>query len=291
MLNIVLAASDFNPVSEFTDFVHHPYIDLPGKLDINKAVIYLWMASALSIVLVLAVTRRGLKNRPDKPQTAIEAIYDVCLNQIARAGLPEEGLRIWFPYIATLFVFIWMNNLIGFIPLPFGDDRVYIPGTSLTVPKLQIYAATANFSVAITLTLITFFATHVEGIRYNGVLPYFKSWMPSGMPKITSWKNAVPIGLLVGLIGFIEVLSQLVRLVSLSFRLFFNLLAGHLVIAVFLSIGALLGGVSFYFIQPIGVGMGVALYALEATLIAVLQAFIFASLSAIYIGGAIHPDH
>ena len=172
MLNIVLAASDFNPVSEFTDFVHHPYIDLPGKLDINKAVIYLWMASALSIVLVLAVTRRGLKNRPDKPQTAIEAIYDVCLNQIARAGLPEEGLRIWFPYIATLFVFIWMNNLIGFIPLPFGDDRVYIPGTSLTVPKLQIYAATANFSVAITLTLITFFATHVEGSRYNGVLPY-----------------------------------------------------------------------------------------------------------------------
>ena len=81
------------------------------------------------------------------------------------------------------------------------------------------------------------------------------------------------------------------RLVSLSFRLFFNLLAGHLVIAVFLSIGALLGGVSFYFIQPIGLGMGVALYALEATLIAVLQAFIFASLSAIYIGGAIHPDH
>ena len=135
-----------------------------------------------------------------------------------------------------------MNNLIGFIPLPFSEERVYIPGTSLTVPKLQIYAATANFSVAITLTLITFFATHIEGIRYNGVLPYFKSWMPSGMPKVTSWKNAVPISLLIGLIGFIEVLSQLVRLVSLSFRLFFNLLAGHLVIAVFLSIGACWAG-------------------------------------------------
>ena len=250
------------------------------------------MASALSIVLSLLVIRRGLKNRPDKPQTAIEAIYDVCLNQIARAGLPEEGMRIWFPYIATLFVFIWMNNLIGFIPLPFSDERVYIPGTSLTVPKLQIYAATANFSVAITLTLITFFATHVEGIRYNGVLPYFKSWMPSGMPKITSWKNAVPVAILIGLIGFIEVLSQLVRLVSLSFRLFFNLLAGHLVIAVFLSIGALLGGTAFYFIQPIGLANGRSpCTLLEATLIAVLQAFIFASLSAIYIGGAIHPDH
>jgi F-type H+-transporting ATPase subunit a len=73
--------------------------------------------------------------------------------------------------------------------------------------------------------------------------------------------------------------------------LFFNLLAGHLVISVFLAMGALFGGVAFYFIQPIGLAMGIALYTLEATLIAALQAFIFASLSAIYIGGAIHPDH
>ena len=88
----------------------------------------------------------------------------------------------------------------------------------------------------------------------------------------------------------IEVLSQFVRLVSLSFRLFSNMLAGHLVIAVFLGLGALLG-VSYYFIQPIGMAMGVALYLSKSTLIAGLQAFIFATLSAIYIGGAIHPDH
>jgi F-type H+-transporting ATPase subunit a len=86
----------------------------------------------------------------------------------------------------------------------------------------------------------------------------------------------------------VEVISQLVRIVSLSFRLFFNLLAGHLVIAVFLGLASLLGT---YFILPVGIPMGVALYLLEATLIAGLQAFIFATLSAIYIGGAIHPDH
>ncbi len=187
-------------------------------------------------------------------------------------------MRIWFPYVASLFVFIWMMNVIGFIPLPFGEDKVDILG--LTIPKLQIYAATANLSVTLTLTLVTIAASHIEGIRYNGPVKYLKSWLPPGIPKAA----VVPIFI-------IEVLSQLVRIVSLSFRLFFNLLAGHLVIAVFLSMGALIGGAAFYFIHPIGFAMGVALYTLEATLIAGLQAFIFATLSAIYIGGAIHPDH
>jgi F-type H+-transporting ATPase subunit a len=280
----LLAATDFNPVSEFTDFINSPYVNLPLGLDINKAVVYIWMSGALAIGLTLLVVRRGLKVRPDRAQTAAEAIYDVAYTQIAKAGLPQEGMRLWFPYVASAFMFIWMMNLIGFIPLPFGSDKVDIAG--LHLPKLQIYAATANLSVTLTLTLVTILASHIEGIRYNGPIKYFKSWMPSGMP---------PFGLktapLIILIAIIEVISQFVRIVSLSFRLFFNLLAGHLVIAVFLAMGALIGGVAFYFIQPIGLFMGVALFTLEATLIAALQAFIFASLSAIYIGGAIHPDH
>jgi F-type H+-transporting ATPase subunit a len=280
----LLAATDFNPVSEFTDFINSPYVNLPLGLDINKAVVYIWMSGALAIGLTLLVVRRGLKVRPDRAQTAAEAIYDVAYTQIAKAGLPQEGMRLWFPYVASAFMFIWMMNLIGFIPLPFGSDKVDIAG--LHLPKLQIYAATANLSVTLTLTLVTILASHIEGIRYNGPVKYFKSWMPSGMP---------PFGLktapLIILIAIIEVISQFVRIVSLSFRLFFNLLAGHLVIAVFLAMGALIGGAAFYFIQPIGLFMGVALFTLEATLIAALQAFIFASLSAIYIGGAIHPDH
>jgi F-type H+-transporting ATPase subunit a len=180
-----------------------------------------------------------------------------------------------------VFVFIWSMNVVGFIPLPFSGERIDVFG--LSVPKLQIYAASANLSVALTLTLITFVATHVEGIRYNGVIGYFKSWVPSGTPK----------GMLPLLIP-VEVISQFVRLVSLSFRLFFNMLAGHLVIAVFLSIGALLAaslGNAAFAVHIIGLPMGIALYLLEATLIAALQAYIFAALSAIYIGGAIHPDH
>ena len=281
---MILLKTDFNPVSEFTNFIDHPYVNLPLGLDINKAVVYLWMAAALAIVLTLLVSRRGLQVRPSGPQTAAEVIYEVCEQQIARAGLPQEGMKIWFPYVATAFVFIWMMNLIGFIPLPFGDEHVDLFG--LDVPQLQIYAATANLSVTLTLTLVTILASHAEGIRYNGVVGYFKSWMPSGMPAF-GLKTAP----LIILIAVIEVISQFVRIVSLSFRLFFNLLAGHLVIAVFLGMGALIGGTAFYFIHPIGFAMGVALFTLEATLIAGLQAFIFASLSAIYIGGAIHPDH
>jgi F-type H+-transporting ATPase subunit a len=286
----LLAASDFNPVSEFTDFINDPYVNLPLGLDINKAVVYIWIAGALAILITLLVVRRGLKVRPDRAQTAAEAVYDVAYNQIAKAGLPNEGMRIWFPYVASMFMFIWMMNLIGFIPLPFGSEKVSIAG--LELPKLQIYAATANLSVTLTLTLVTILASHVEGIRYNGPIGYFKSWMPSGLPSIRPLRPASPaVLILVGIIALIEVISQGVRIVSLSFRLFFNLLAGHLVIAVFLAMGALIGGVAFYFIQPIGLAMGVALFTLEATLIAALQAFIFASLSAIYIGGAIHPDH
>ncbi|MGZ4480831.1 MAG: F0F1 ATP synthase subunit A [Gaiellales bacterium] len=286
----MLLAIDFNPVSEFTDFVNHPYVKLPLGLDINKAVVYIWLSAALAVGLTLWVVRRGLSTRPDGRQTAIEVIYDLCYSQIAKAGLPDDAMRVWFPYVASLFVFIWIMNVVGFVPLPFSEEKVDLFG--LTIPKLQIYAATANLSVTLTLTLVTVLATHVEGIRHNGPIRYFRSWMPSGLPSVMPLSVLSPLKLLlVGLIAAIEVISQLVRIVSLSFRLFFNLLAGHLVISVFLAMGALLGGVAFYFIQPIGLGMGVALYLLEATLIAGLQAFIFASLSAIYIGGAIHPEH
>src|SRR6185437_800512 len=199
--------------------------------------------------------------------------------QIAKAGLPEEGMRIWFPYVGTCFIFIWAMNVIGFIPLPFSGESVQLLGD---VPKLQIYAASANLSVALTLTLVTFVATHVEGIRYNGVVGYFKSWIPAGLPPVRPLRGgSVGAAILFGLIAVVEVLSQFVRLVSLSFRLFFNMLAGHLVIAVFLGVGALMAaslGNAAFAVHIIGFPMGVALYLLEATLIAALQAYIFAAL-------------
>src|SRR5205814_6149873 len=130
---MMLLKVDFNPVAEFTDFIHNPYVNLPLGLDINKAVVYLWMAAALALLATLLVVRRGLRLRPDGRQTFVEYVYEVCEQQIARAGLPDEGMRIWFPYVATLFVFIWALNLIGFIPLPFGERHFDLFG--LSVPE------------------------------------------------------------------------------------------------------------------------------------------------------------
>ena len=293
MLSLLASSTGFDPVSEFTNFVNDPYVSLPFGLDINKGVLYLWLSGAVAILVPLLIIRRGLLAKPSRAQEFLEMVYDTAYTQIAKAGLPEEGMRIWFPYVATCFVFIWCMNVIGFIPLPFSGESVDIGG--VTLPKLQIYAASANLSVALTLTLVTFFATHVEGIRYNGVVAYFKSWIPSGLPPVRPFGiGSVGALILLVLIIVVEVLSQLVRLVSLSFRLFFNMLAGHLVIAVFLGVGALMAaslGNAAFAVHIIGWPMGIALYLLEATLIAALQAYIFAALSAIYIGGAIHPEH
>ncbi|HET7170788.1 MAG TPA: F0F1 ATP synthase subunit A [Gaiellales bacterium] len=276
---MIALVSEFNPVDEFTNFVNNPYVNLPLGLDINKAVVYLWLSALLAVGGTLLVVRRGLALRPDGKQTALESVYEVAEQQIARQGLPEEGMRIWFPYVATAFVFVWAMNVVGFLPLPVSDEHIDLWG--LDIPQFQIYAATANLSVTLTLTLVTIIASHVEGIRYNGVIPYFRSWVPAGTPK----------PMLVILVP-VEVLSQFVRVISLSVRLFANLLAGHLVIAVFLGLAGLVtGSAIFYLIQPFGLAMGIAIYTLEITLIAALQAFIFATLSAIYIGGAIHPDH
>ena len=274
-----LLATKFDPVSEFTQFLSNPYVNLPGPFDINKAVLYLWLSAAILCIGAVVLVRRGLRPRPDRRQTAVETVYDLAYTQIAEAGLPKEGMRLWFPYVATLFLFIWTSNLIGFIPLPVSDEHVHIFG--LQVPQLQIYAATANISVTLSLTLVTIIASWEEGIRYNGVIGFFKSWVPSGTPK----------ALLVILIP-VEVISQFARIISLSVRLFANLLAGHLVIAVFLALAGILTSSALYWvIQPFGLALGAAIYTLEVTLIAGLQAFIFAVLSAIYIGGAIHPEH
>src|SRR4249919_3232854 len=160
---MTLLKVDFNPVSEFTDFVHNPYVDLPLGLDINKAVIYLWLTAAVAMGVTLLIVRRGLKLRPDGSQAAVEVVYDLCQNQIARGGLPEEGMRIWFPYVAPLFVLIWSMNLIGFSPLPFGERHVDVFG--LSIPEFKIYAASGSLAVTRARTLVSFVATLIEGVR------------------------------------------------------------------------------------------------------------------------------
>jgi F-type H+-transporting ATPase subunit a len=275
----VLAATgpdgEFSPQAEFT---LHPWISLelgPLDMSINKAVAYLWLGGLVTILLGIWIMRFGLSLRPGRRQTTGEAVYDLIQGQIAESSLPSKAIGTWFPYVAALFLFIWILNLVGFVPLPLSDEKFSIAGAEL--PTWGIYAATANLSVTLALALITFLATHYEGIRYNGPGAYFKSWIPAGVPKA-----------LLPLIIPLEVISQFMRLISLSVRLFANMLAGHMLILVMIGLIFIF---SSYAIAVVAVPAAFAVYVFELAIVVTIQAFVFALLSAIYIGGAIEPEH
>jgi F-type H+-transporting ATPase subunit a len=209
---------------------------------------------------------------------AVEIAYDLTKNNITRGNLPDTKLATkWFAFIATLFFFIWFSNMLGYIPLPTNThETVNIFGAE--IPSFAIYAATANISIPLVLALVVFVAYNVEGIRHKGIGGYLASLIPQG---ITGFAR-IPIFAL-------EFLSNFMRLLSLSVRLFANILAGHLII-LFMSGGlaVLLG------LEVLGVftlPFGIALFLFEVGLVATLQAFIFATLSAIYLGGAVAEHH
>ena len=243
----------------------------PVDMSLNKAVLYLFLGSALTIAAWVYIARR-MQAHPNRVQTAVETLYQFMKGSIAETNMDRRMAAKWFTFVGTLFLFIWFSNLIGYIPLPTNTEHtVNIFG--LELPTFAIYAATANISVPLVLTLVVWFAYHVEGIRAHGVVGYLKSWVPAGVEGAA----AIPIFV-------IEVISHFVRIISLSVRLFANILAGHLLIlfmggglVVLLGIAAL--GV---FTLPVAI----VFFLFEVVLIATLQAFIFATLTAIYLGGA-----
>jgi len=270
-----LALAKEPKVDPTKEFLLHPYIRIKPfswlDLSISKAVIYLIAAGIISVVVPMLIIRGGLRQKPGRAQAVIEIVYDFAETSIGRASLPEKVFKTWFPYIASLFVFIWISNLISYIPLPFDTEHKWHG-----VPGFTLYAATANLSVTLALTLVTFFASHFVGIKYQGFVPYFKHWVPPA-PKAVR-----PI------IAVLEVLSQFLRLISLSVRLFANMLAGHLLVLMSAALVIIIG---HFYIGFITTPVGVFFYLFELLLVANLQAFIFAMLSGIYIGFAVEPPH
>jgi F-type H+-transporting ATPase subunit a len=271
---------EFQPQNEFK---LDPWVDIKvGGLDlsINKAVFYLLLASGLTIAAMTFIARR-MQREPNRVQMAVELAYDLVRNNITRGNIPDERLaNRWFPFLGGLFFFIWFSNMIGFLPLPINtQEKVNVFG--LELPSLAFYAATANLSIPLVLTLIVWFGYHVEGIRAKGFFGYLASWLPPGLEDMNFFAKAF--------IFSIEAVSQFARLISLSVRLFANILAGHLLLlfmggglAVLLGIaalGALTFPLAFFF------------FLLEVGLIATLQAFIFSTLTAIYLGGAVAESH
>jgi F-type H+-transporting ATPase subunit a len=264
-----LARGEFDPSEEFELNEWVPIHLGPLDLSINKAVVYLLLGTVLTCALGILTMRWKIVAYAGRRQAVGEMLYDIAQTQVAEQGLPHKAIGLWFPYVASLMLFIWVLNLLGFIPLPLTGE------TWNGIPVWGIYAATSSISVTLALALMTFLFTHYEGIRWNGVRRYFRSWIPD-----------VPKALLPMIIP-IEILSQLMRLVSLSVRLYANMLAGHILILTFI-------GLIFIFQSLVAiplVGISTVFYIFEVVIVVSIQAFIFAILSAIYIGSAIEPEH
>jgi F-type H+-transporting ATPase subunit a len=260
--------SEFQPQNEFklTNWVHL------GVFSINRAVLYLFIAALLTVLTMIYIARR-MHARPNRVQTSVEVLFSLMRDNITRGNMPDQMARKWFPYIGALFLFIWYSNLIGYLPLPTNtQEKVNIFGAH--IPAFALYASTANVSVPLVLALCTFFAFNWEGVRTHGFIGYVKSLIPAGIH-----------GPILLLIAPLEVVSVFMRLISLTVRLFANILAGHMIILFMAGGLAVIIGASWlgWFTLP----AGVAIYLFELGLVATLQAFIFATLSAIYLGGAV----
>jgi F-type H+-transporting ATPase subunit a len=255
---------DFAVAGEFN---LEPIVRLPAigplNLSVNKAVIYLWLATAIIIVLAVVIAR-SLKVTPGRFQYAVEALYELARDGIV-GSVMKSGKATWFPYVGAVFFFVLVNNLLGLLPIPLGEHH-----------QPSFYAATANLFVTVTLALFTFVFTHYAGIRKNGAVRYFKNWAPPSAPPV-----------LKQVIFAIHAVSEVFRLISLSVRLFANMLAGHAILGVFFAMALIFQS---YLAAVILQGGSVLIYLFEI-FVAVIQAFIFAILSAVYIGGALDQDH
>jgi F-type H+-transporting ATPase subunit a len=258
----------FNIVSPYhlTTWLH-----LVGPLNLNKGVLYLLVTALLTIGVLWGVARR-MEMRPNRVQTAVEWGYDLTM-RLANDSMDRRMAKKWFPLVFTLFVFVLITNLLGYIPLPVNTaDKIHLAGVGL--PSFQIYAADTNVALPLVLAFGVFVAYNVEGLRHHGLRGYLKSLVPGGVGG----------GMLLFLFP-LEIISHFLRLLSLTIRLWANLLAGHLLIDFMAGDMAVLMGMPVvgWFTLPIGV----AIYLFECVLIAGLQAFIFAILTAIYLGGAV----
>jgi len=222
-------------------------------LSITKAVIMLWIACAVVFLLVWLASRR-MKLVPSGMQNLMEACVEFVRKNMIIEIMGKEGLP-YFPFIATIFLFVLVSNLLGLIP---GS-----------------YTATSKTGTTGAWALIVFIAYHAIGIKKQGFLKYFKSFVPSG----------IPVAMLILMLP-IEIVSHLARPFSLAVRLFANMLAGHMVIAVFTFMAITAG----WYMKWLPFA-GVVIMNLFEIFVGFIQAYIFAILAAIYISGAIHPEH
>ena len=166
--------NSFNIVSPYqlTTWLH-----LVGPLNLNKGVLYLLVTAVLTVGVLWWVARR-MEMRPNRVQTAVEWGYDLTM-RLTNDSMDRRMARKWFPLVFTLFVFVLVTNLLGYIPLPVNTaDKIHLAGVGL--PSFQIYAADTNVALPLVLAFGVFVAYNVEGLRAHGFSGYLKSLVPGG---------------------------------------------------------------------------------------------------------------
>jgi len=235
---------------------HGPGMHFFGiDFSINKAVVVVWLAAALTFGLIYYAGRGGALVPRGRLRNAVEALVQFIKLDIVDPNLGHEGKK-WLPFVGGLFFFVLFNNLLGLIP---GSN-----------------SPTGNINLTATLAIIVFLVFVIQGMIKQGPFGYIKNLAPGGLP---SW--------LYFILYPIEIVSQLAKPLSLALRLFANLLAGHIVIGALLGLIILFGS---WVVAPFPFLFAVIMYAFEI-FVAFIQAYIFAILTALYIGAAIHPDH
>ncbi|MCZ7534823.1 MAG: F0F1 ATP synthase subunit A [Acidimicrobiia bacterium] len=248
---------EFPPISELVEWKSFG----PGGL--NKVGLIYVVSALLTIAFFMTAVAKGRKQRVPTGVAAIaESSVDFVRNQIIMQTMGTEGM-VYLPLLATMFFFIFFSNIFEIIP------GVQFP-------------ANARIAMPIVLALLVWLIFNVAGIVKQGPIQYFKGILfPPGVPKAL-YLLVTPIEL---------VSTLLVRPLSLSVRLFANMLAGHLILATFAVLSAALFSASISIVvMPFSFLLLVFLMGFEI-LVSFLQAFIFTILAAVYIGGAVHPEH
>ena len=253
-----MLALEFPPVSHLIEW---PDLFGSGPFAVNKVVLLMWLAVVLTFAFYFAAARKARTAVvPSGVQNFAESVIDFVRNDIILQAIGPDGMR-FLPFLVTMFSFIFVCNIFGIIPL-------------LQMP------VNARMALPMFLALIVWVIFNAVGIAKQGFFGYFKGILiPPGVPKA-----------MLIIVAPIELISTiLVRPFSLAVRLFANLLAGHLLLASFAVLSTALFS-STYVGAVIPGALLVALTGFEL-LVAVLQAFIFTILTAVYIGGAMHPEH
>ncbi len=255
----MIAALHFPPIEELLEW--KPILFKGSPFEVNKVVMLSWLAAAI-VIFVVWRAGRAQKLVPTGLQNVVEAGIEFVRNDIILQTIGPEGMG-WMPFLVTLFFFIFVGNLFEVIPI------------------IQ-FPVNARMALPAFMAILVWFIFNFVGIKSQGFRGYFKAVLfPPGVP-----------GFLRPLVAGIEFISTIfVRPFSLAVRLFANMLAGHLLLVTFAVLTAALFTKSVLaVILPLPLAMLVLVWGFEA-FVAVLQAFIFTILTAVYIGGAMHPEH